>query len=243
MGRPVSAGEFADLCLALQERGAENINLVTGSHAAPALASGLLAARSRGLSIPVLWNSSAYEGQAALEPLKDLVDVFLPDLKLLDPALAGRYFRAEDYPETALRAIGWMLDVCGTLRYDRRGVLVSGVVIRHLALPGHGEASREVIRWFARYARGRALLSLMTQYTPPGKSGPAPENLPPGRFLRRDEYDALLRWLEEFGVEDGFLQEPLQDDSWLPDFSRTNPFASELSVPVWHWKTGFAAGV
>jgi putative pyruvate formate lyase activating enzyme len=262
MGRPVSTGEFADICLALQGRGAENINLVTGSHAAPAVAAGLAAARTRGLIIPVLWNSSGYEGLPALELMKDLVDVYLPDLKTRDAALARRYFRAADYPARSAEAIRRMLDYRGTLQFNSRGVLTSGVVIRHLMLPGCGADTRAVIRWFAGHARGRALLSLMTQYTPvkpapadsPANIGPVnidPVNIdlddsaPPVRYIGQGEYDAVLGWLDEFGVEDGFLQEPVQDSSWLPDFSRVNPFSSALSTPVWHWKTGFAvpAGV
>jgi putative pyruvate formate lyase activating enzyme len=244
MGRAVSTAEFADICMALEARGAENINLVTGSHAAPALAAGLLAARKRGLGIPALWNSSAYEGPETLELLRDLVDVYLPDLKTLDSGIARRYFRAANYPDAAAGAIRRMLDLRGTLRYNARGALESGVVIRHLLLPGHGSDTRAVIRWFARHARGRALLSLMTQYTPvrtgeTGQTGEANADAPPGRYITRGEYEAVLGWLEEYDVEDGFLQEPLRDAAWLPDFERVNPFSSELSVPVWHWKRGF----
>jgi putative pyruvate formate lyase activating enzyme len=128
----------------------------------------------------------------------------------------------------------------GTLRYNDRGVLASGVVIRHLVLPGQGPDTRAVIRWFAEHARGRALLSLMTQYTPVKTNCIGQTNAAPERSINQNEYDAVLGWLDEFGVEDGFLQEPVRDSSWLPDFERVNPFSSELSLPLWHWKTGFA---
>jgi putative pyruvate formate lyase activating enzyme len=252
MGRAVSTGEFADLCLTLEKKGAENINLVTGSHAVPALAEGIRAAREQGLSIPVLWNSSAYESVEALSLLADTVDVYLPDLKTLDSEISRRFFSAPDYPERATAAILRMLEIRGTLNYGPSaapkapgfsaaasgGVLVSGTVIRHLVLPGCLEATREVIRWFVDHARGRALLSLMTQYTPikgmkaDGKSGP------PRRFLNREEYERVCGWLGDFGIEEGFYQELLPDSGWLPDFSRPNPFSSELSLPVWHWREG-----
>jgi putative pyruvate formate lyase activating enzyme len=105
------------------------------------------------------------------------------------------------------------------------------VIVRHLVLPGYLEATREVLRWFADHCRGRARLSLMTQYTPLG-SGPRD-------FLEPREYDRALGWLEEYGIEDGYYQELVTDDGWLPDFNRPNPFSSELSLPVWHWKKGF----
>ncbi|MDR2479865.1 MAG: radical SAM protein [Treponema sp.] len=225
LGRAVSEDEFTGICLELQNSGAENINIVTGSHAVPAIVQGITAARSKGLTIPLLWNSSGYEGQAALDILKDCVDVFLPDLKTLDSDIAARFFNAPDYPQAAAAAILKMIHC----RPNR-------VIIRHLILPGCLDSSRAVLRWFAENARGKALLSLMTQYTPVQKTGgtesPAAA---PGRFLNQREYETVLGWLTEFGIEDGFCQELVTGSDWLPDFNRPNPFSSELSVPVWSW--------
>ena len=227
LGREVSAEEFAALCLELQERGAENVNIVTGSHAVPAIARYLGAAKAAGLRLPVLWNSSGYESPKTLELLSGQIDTWLPDLKTLDGALAARFFNAPDYPEAASRAILWMMR-------DRPG----GVIVRHLILPGYLESTRAVLRWFADNAVDSAApsaqLSLMTQYTPIGGAKHAP-----GRFLDRREYEAVLGWLEEFGIEDGFCQELVHGKAagsdWLPDFNRPNPFASDLSVAVWHF--------
>jgi putative pyruvate formate lyase activating enzyme len=227
MGRPVDMAEFTRILLALQEKGAENINIVTGSHAVPALAAGLDAARAGGLTIPVLWNSSAYEKVEALELLRDRIEGWLPDLKTLDGDLAARFFRAPDYPEYAAAAITRMMEY-------RPGQ----VIIRHLVLPGFLESTREVLRWFAEHAAGRARLSLMTQSTPVG-SGNMPDGDIPCRYVDQGEYKTLLRWLEEFDIEDGFYQELVTGSDWLPDFTRQNPFSSDLSVPVWHWKEGF----
>jgi len=249
MGAAVDSALFADICLALEAAGAENVNIVTGSHAAAAIAEGLAAARERGLSIPALWNSSAYERVEAVDLAAGQVSVYLPDLKTLDPEISARYFKAPDYPEAATRAILRMAEL-RSLRYARaRGplapgmaederpeVLVSGVVVRHLILPGHLDDTREVLRWFSENLAGRALISLMTQYTPVG-AGAGVEM--PGRFIDEREYDDALELLEEFGIDDGFYQELVLSDDWLPDFDRVNPFSSELSVPVWHWKDGF----
>jgi len=219
LGRTVTAGEFAKICAALRDKGAENINIVTGSHAIPAIVEGLAAAKNAGVQIPVLWNSSGYETTEALELLRDNVYIYLPDLKTLDSEIAGKFFNAPDYPQTVSSAILKMLEMAETKEK---------VIIRHLILPGFLESSRTVLRWFAENAAG-AQLSLMTQYTPiPNSKRPMPN-----RFLTEEEYKTILGWLEELGIEDGFCQELVTGSEWLPDFRKQNPFSSELSVPVW----------
>jgi len=225
LGRAVSTDEFTALCLELQNRGAENINIVTGSHAVPAIAQCLSAAKNAGLRLPVLWNSSGYENPETLELLDGYIDIWLPDLKTLDSALAARFFNAPDYPTAAAGAILWMMR-------NRPG----GVIIRHLILPGYLESTRAVLRWFADNAQSGTQLSLMTQYTPIGVSTPmGGAEQAPERFLGKREYETVLGWLEEFGIEDGFCQELVAGSDWLPDFNRPNPFASDLSVAVWHF--------
>jgi putative pyruvate formate lyase activating enzyme len=239
MGQAMSIEE---LCLKLQAMGAENINIVTGTHAIPAIVAGLTQARASGLVIPALWNTSAYESPEALALLDEVIDVYLPDLKTLDPGLAARFFNAPDYPEHAQNAILRMLD---TRKLSGSAIalsapLTSGVIIRHLALPGHLEATREVLRWFAEHCQGRALISVMTQYTPSGGANSGAKDArakdAPERFMSEQEYETVLGWLEEFGIDDGFYQELTPDSDWLPDFTRPNPFSSTLSTAVWHWK-------
>jgi putative pyruvate formate lyase activating enzyme len=247
MGRVVEAAEFAEICLLLQEKGAENINIVTGNHAAPAIALGIGAARKQGLFIPVLWNSSGYDGLETLEILRDFVDVYLPDLKTLDSELAAKFFNAPDYPEHATAAIRRMMEYrkprFGPGRDTSVEVLHSGVMVRHLVIPGLLENTRQVLRWFSKncqsdsncqgaLAPGRALLSLMTQYTPVQADS---RNIP-GGYVSPREYEAVLSMLDEFGIEDGYCQELVTGSDWLPDFKRPNPFSSKLSLPVWHWK-------
>jgi putative pyruvate formate lyase activating enzyme len=248
MGRVVDIVELAEICLLLQEKGAENINIVTGSHAAPALAQGIQAARKQGLSIPVLWNSSGYDGIETLEILKDFVDVYLPDLKTLDSEIATKFFNAPDYPEHATAAIHKMMEYqklrFGSGRDASVEVMYSGVMVRHLVIPGFLENTRQVLRWFAdncndnsqsALAPNRALLSLMTQYTPI-QAGSLNATEIPGGYVLLDEYEAVMSMLDEFGIEDGYCQELVTGSDWLPDFTRPNPFSSELSVPIWHWK-------
>ena len=230
LGKEVSPETFADICAALRDMGAENINIVTGSHAVPALVEGISAARRAGVRLPVLWNSSAYEKTQTLELLRDHVDIFLPDLKTLDSGTAAMYFNAPNYPAVATAAILKMIEIAHDKPLFSAGENArEKVIIRHLILPGHLESTRQVLRWFADNAKGRALLSLMTQYTPiPGREKPMPK-----RCLNEEEYGTVLNWLDEFGIEDGFCQELVTGNDWLPDFRRDNPFSSELSVPVW----------
>jgi putative pyruvate formate lyase activating enzyme len=263
LGHAVTAEEFAEICFALQERGAENINIVTGSHAVPAIAEGLRTAKAgpdrpgktgrAGLSLPVLWNSSAYELPETLELLDGLVDVFLPDMKTLDSALADAYFHAPDYPERARAAIRKMIDMAEKSRGKagfpaRRPVSLPSVIVRHLVLPGQIDSTKEVLRWFAEDCSGweGIMLSLMFQYTAISSigSGKRPESRPipqaPGRPVSEDEYRAVMAWLGEYGIEDGYCQELVSGNGdWLPDFEKDNPFPSDLSVPVWHWRSGF----
>jgi putative pyruvate formate lyase activating enzyme len=246
MGNPVSTEDFARICLALQKAGAENINIVTGSHAIPAIATGLRAAKSSGLSIPVLWNSSAYETVETLELLGGLVSGWLPDLKTLNPALSENIFRAKDYPKAAKKAIRWMAEkspiIIEQKDADRHpeGRITSGVIVRHLVLPGRLDDTRLVLDWFAEHLSGKALLSLMTQYTPV-RNSPYARGIDafPDRTLSRNEYDQLEGMLEEYGIDAGFYQELVEDTEWLPDFNRTQPFSSKLAKPVWHWQSGF----
>ena len=246
-GKIVIPEEFARICAALQEKGAENINIVTGSHAIPSLIDGLKAARKTGVpptqfpavQIPVLWNCSAYETPEALGLLREYVDVYLPDLKTLDSEISGRFFNAPDYPETAANAIKKMIENIKSREQktenneqrltERDQIRKNKIIIRHLVLPGYLDSTQDVLRWYKENAEDHALLSLMTQYTPI----PNRNKIMPKRHLSPEEYETVLYWLKELDIEEGFCQELVTGSDWLPDFTRSNPFPSELSVPVW----------
>jgi putative pyruvate formate lyase activating enzyme len=225
LGRTVSSREFAWIGAALCEKGAENINIVTGSHTVPGLIEGFIAMLKMGVQLPILWNSSGYDGMESLELLKDYVDIYLPDLKTLDSEVSEKFFNAPDYPDVAATAILKMIEFTGR-KFPKNAR--EKVIIRHLILPGYLESTRSVLRWFADNVKDKAILSLMTQYTPI----PNRRRQMPGRYLSADEYKTVIKWLDEFKIEDGFCQELVTGSDWLPDFKRHNPFSSELSVPV-----------
>jgi putative pyruvate formate lyase activating enzyme len=245
LGREITADQLPEMMLQLQERGAANINLVTASHFAPSIVDCVARARKQGLSIPVVWNSSGYEQLATLDLLRETVDVYLPDCKTLDVQVSRGLMGAPDYPAVARAAL--MKMVADKPLLVEEGRIRQGVVVRHLVLPGLLDQSRQVLEWIVASIQDRALLSLMFQYTPvssievswteAGQQGRKPQ---PGfgRRLNRWEYEEVLAWLEELGIEEGFIQEPAQSDDWLPDFTRLNPFPEGQAVPLWHYETG-----
>lgn len=253
MGAAVSKEEFARICLKLQSLGAENINLVTASHHIPKAAECLSYAKERGLSIPVAWNSSAYESVESLELLKDAVDIWLPDFKTLNPAAAKELFLAEEYPSVAKKAVSWMIQQAPltVTSVTKNGMtkekMMRGVIIRHLVLPGRIDDSIAALGWLKNHADKKSWISLMTQYTPVSFRGTEEEctqrnralDLLQNRLISREEDETLRDLIEAYGFETLFYQDVSDDTSWLPDFQKKQPFSSSLAVPVWHWKNGF----
>ena len=216
-GKPVTVERLRDIFLELQDEGVHNINLVTAAHFIRPVTEALEGAK---LNIPVVWNSSGYESVESLRRLEGLVQVYMPDLKYLDPKLSLRYSAAKDYPEVAVSAIAEMYRQRGRFVLDDEDMLVSGVLVRHLILPGARENSEKVIRFIAEnYPGDRVLFSLMCQYTPM----PGIEKYPElQRTVTASENDALCRYMEDCGIEYGFFQEPESaTDEMIPDFDLT----------------------
>lgn len=250
MGRIVDCKEFCRICSALEQAGAENINIVTGSHAIPAIASFLEQAKKEGLGIPVCWNSSAYESVDAVDMLAPVTDIWLPDLKAFGSAASEALLGTGDYARTAQKAIRRMIELT-PLRFEpvitrspqfaekTEGAekMVSGVIVRHLVMPGCLDNTVKVLDWLKEHADGKACISLMSQYTPVAKNG-RQRNFP-DRFINRDEFERIKELLYEYDFDYLFYQELENDDSWLPDFDRVQPFSNSLATPVWHWKNGF----
>jgi len=239
LGRVVDRAEFVDICLKLQVAGAENINLVTGSHHIPVIAEFLRAARDGGVTVPFCWNSSAYESVEMLELLKGLVTIWLPDLKTLDGNLSKGLFAAPDYPASATAAIRWMIEnnpldiVQVSKNGETREKMMSGVIIRHLFMPGKFEQTADVLAWLKENADGRAIISLMNQYTPiPAKKGKITQI--EDRLVTPEEDSDIQDLIEAYDFEYLFYQELSDDTSWLPDFTRAQPFSNKLATPVWH---------
>ena len=215
-GKRVSAERLREIFRELIAAGAENINLVTPTHFQPAIEEAL----AEPLPVPVVWNCGGYESVGSLRRLEGRVQIFLPDMKYSDAAAAARYSAAPDYPETAKAAILEMFRQTGPFRLDGRGMMKSGVIIRHLVLPGNMENTYGVIDWAAETFRpGDVMFSLMSQYTPAGGAAAFPEL---GRRLTAEEYDAAMRYMARSGIEDGFSQElSSAKEEYTPPFDLT----------------------
>ncbi len=201
-GVPITVPRLREIFLELRDQGVHNINLVTASHYVPQVAEALSGLE---LGIPVVWNSSGYEKADTLKLLEGLVQVYLPDLKYLDGALAGNYSAAPDYPEVATAAIKEMFRQTGPFRFDEDGMLQSGVLIRHLILPGQAENSKRVIDWVSeQFEPDDVLFSLMSQYTPMGDLTRFPELK---RRVSPAENDEVYQHLMDSSIENGFFQE------------------------------------
>jgi len=165
-GRETNAAEIAEIMLALQEAGCHNVNLVTPEHVVPQVVEALALAIDRGLTLPVVYNTSAYDALESLKLLDGLVDIYMPDLKFHSAELARRLCRAEDYPRRARDAIREMHRQVGDLRFTPDGVACRGVLVRHLVLPGLVEDSRRIFHWLADEVSPDTFVNIMGQYHP-----------------------------------------------------------------------------
>ena len=216
-GKEISVERLADIFLRLQGQGANNINLVTAGHYLPQTAAALRIAKTKGLAIPVVYNSSGYEKRESLKWLEGLVDIYLPDFKYMDGELAKKYSNAQDYPEAAKTALQEMVRQTVSAQFDERGRIRRGVIVRHLLLPGHVSDSKKVVEYLYNTYGNQIYISLMNQYTPM----PAMEQDPLlSRKVTAREYGRLVDYALSLGLENGFLQEgETAKESFIPAFN------------------------
>jgi Uncharacterized Fe-S protein PflX, homolog of pyruvate formate lyase activating proteins len=202
--------------LKLQGMGAHNINLVTPTPHRDALVEALRLAKRDGLSIPVVYNTNAYETVETVRAFEGLVDIFLPDLKYIDPRLSLKFSKAADYFDTAIEAISEMVRQVGFMQTDENGIAVRGVRIRHLVLPGCVFDTRAVLDAICARFGSDCPISLMSQFTPIPECTQKPLDRP----LTRREYDAALEHCLSLGFTDVFTQELTSvGRSFTPPFS------------------------
>ena len=214
VGKVLSTAQLAEIFLRLQDTGVHNINLVTPTHFSIQIKEALLLAKAKGLVLPIVWNSGGYESVETLRSLEDVVDVYMPDFKYASEELGKRYSHAKDYFPTAKAALDEMVLQKGGAEF-KDGLMVKGVLVRHLVLPACTEDSKAVIRFLHRRYGNSVYLSIMKQYTPP--KHPVPDEL--GRTLTEAEYEEVCEYAKRIGVEQGFFQEgdPV-GESFIPEF-------------------------
>lgn len=226
-GIEVAPGRLVEIMLELQEQGAHNINLVTATHYAHLLPTAIGEARRRGLSIPIVYNTSGYEREEAVAELADLVDVWLVDYKYADADLGRALSHVVDYPETAARALSRMCAAVaarGGELVDADGMMRRGVIVRHLVLPGHADDSCRVLDRIWDVA-GDVPISVMNQYTPNERMRASGGEL--SRAVTEDEYELVLDHADDVGFTQMFWQEGgAVDESFTPAFDTTGVLRS-----------------
>ena len=215
-GKELSVDELADVFLRLRDNGADNIELVTPTHFVPLIISALDKVLHK-LGIPVVYNSGGYELTDTIAMLDGYIDVYLPDIKYFSPEVSKRYCGAADYFERASQAVTAMIKQVGSLSFNSEGGLEKGTIIRHLVLPSHRHDSMDIMKWIAENtSKDDVLISIMNQYTPfDFISDEFPELK---RRITKMEYNSVVRYASELGL-DGFTQERSSaSDKYVPDF-------------------------
>lgn len=218
-GKEITVERLADIFLELQDRGAENIDLVNPTHFAPQIISALNKAKERGLRLPIVYNSGGYEKTETLRMFEGLIDIYLPDLKYFDDKLARKLSNAPSYFSIAMAAIAEMVRQTGKPCFNENGEwLLSGVIVRHLVLPGCYKDSIEIVKRLGERFGKDILFSLMSQYTPFGKIKTDPEFSKMNRRITTFEYDKVLDAVIEAGLV-GFMQERSSaKEEYTPEF-------------------------
>lgn len=211
-GREVRPQELAAMMLELQARGCHNINFVTPEHVVPQILEALPLAVERGLRLPLVYNTSAYDSLESLQLMDGIIDIYMPDFKFWDATLSLRYVKAKDYPEVARRAIKEMHRQVGDLVLDEHGLARRGLLVRHLVMPGELAGTRQIMRFLAQEISPATYVNIMGQYYPAGKvSGAKYAEI--NRRITAREYEAAVQaaWQEGLRRLD---QRPLRQLLW-----------------------------
>ena len=215
-GKEISVERLAEIFIEQQQRGANNIELVTPTHYAPQICATVDIAKTRGLNIPVVYNTNSYENLSTLELLKNRVDIFLPDLKYFDDTAAKTFSNAPNYFAVATAAIKKMFELVGECKFDSEGNLQRGVIVRHLILPNFRKDSFKILDWLKKTFDDKIFISLMNQYTPLFR---AKDFKKINRRLTTFEYDSVVNYALDIGIKNCYIQVgKTADEKFVPNF-------------------------
>ena len=203
-GKEIEIEELADIFLKQQEKNVENINLVTPTSYVPQIIEAIKIAKGKGLKIPIVYNTNGYEKVETLKMLDGYIDIYLPDFKYYYNDLAKKYSKVDKYFEVTTNALKEMQRQVGTSVFDENGIMKKGMIIRHLVLPNYIENSKKVLKWIKENMSDDIYVSIMAQYFPTYKSKEIDEL---NRKLTNDEWEEIESYVEELGIENGFIQE------------------------------------
>ncbi len=220
----VSIERLAGIMLELQASGCHNINFVSPSHCSAQIVKAVEIAASKGLNIPLVYNSNGYDSLETLKRLEGIIDIYLPDIKYGDDNTAFKYSMAADYVVHSRAAIIEMKRQVGELVVDHQGIAKKGLIIRHLVLPNDLSDSEASFRFISEEIGRQTFISTMSQYFPAHKAIKHPLL---SRSIRESEYEKVLGWLEKYGLENGWVQDYSSRDYYCPDFGKEQPFVAE----------------
>ena len=203
-GKEITIEELADIMIKQQEKGVENINLVTPTSYALHIIEAIKIARKNGLHIPIVYNTNGYESVETLKMLEGYIDIYLPDLKYFYDELGKEYSKFNIYFEVATKAIKEMYRQVGIPKLDDNGIMKNGLMIRHLILPNQVENSKQVLKWIKENIDNNVFVSVMAQYFPTYKAKEI-EGL--NRKLTKEEYEEVENYLYDLDLENGYIQE------------------------------------
>ena len=216
-GKEISVERLAEIFLELQDKKAQNINLVTPTHFVPQIIKAVEISRKNGLTIPIVYNTSGYEKSENIAALKGVVDVYLPDFKYFCAETAQKYSYCADYPQVVKKAIDSMVVQTGPCVFDDDGMVTKGVIVRVLVLPGHTDEAKQIIEYLYNRYGDDIFISIMSQYTPCTNLEKYPGI---NRKLTQEEYDDVIDFAVELGLENGFVQEgESASESFIPPFN------------------------
>ena len=217
-GKEISNKRLGEIMLQLQNMGAHNINLVTPSHYVPQIAFILSKIKHKELTVPVVYNTSSYENVGTIMMMKNLVDIYLADLRYYDDEIALKYSGCHDYFETATMAIDEMYRQVGKFELDKNEMLTKGLIVIVLVLPRHVHDAKEIINYLYKTYHDDIIISIMNQYTPVNKC--LYDNL--NRKLTDEEYEEVINYALTIGVKTAFMQEgDAALESFIPDFDKS----------------------
>lgn len=215
-GKEISIERLSDIFLELQHKGALNINLVTPTHYVPQIIEGLKIAKNKGLNLPIIYNSSAYENIETLRYLKGYIDVYLPDLKYFSNKYSLKYSNAKDYFNFAIKAIDEMVKQVGDIQFDKNGIIKKGVIVRHLLLPGLLFDSKKILDYLHKTYDDKIYISIMNQYTPLAHVENYPEI---NKKISEKYYNTIIDYAISIGIQNAFIQEEgTAKESFIPAF-------------------------
>jgi len=203
-GREVDAEELASFMLQLQETGCHNINLVTPTHVMPQILAALKLAISGGLKIPLVYNTSGYELAEVIRLLEGIVDIYLPDMRYGNNDSAVKYSHAQAYPQYNQEAVKEMHRQAGIAKMDNQGIIISGVIIRHLVLPNDISGTEGIMKFISEEVSSDTYISLMSQYSPYYQASSFKEI---SRRLSQEEYEKARTIMDKYGLANGWIQE------------------------------------